>query len=177
MSDRPNLVGALHHLAVKTTDLSRAEEFWVGALGLEVVRRQSDDAGPRSIWLSLGQGAFLALERAEVEGPTREDGCPGWHCAALKIEPHDRERWRVRLAERGWPVAHETAYTLYVRDPEGAVVALSHYPHAAIEAGVAEGTRQSEPPTEPGLASGPDAGDEPKQAGVTSRLAALVTLS
>jgi hypothetical protein len=149
------------------------------------MRRQSDEAGaPRSIWLSLGEGAFLAVERAETADPRREDGSPGWHCVALGIAPAEREAWRARLAERGHPVVRETAYTLYVRDPEGAIVALSHYPHAVAEL-LAPGTPEGAPGAPPPAAAdasalevGPDAAAEARSpAGVTSRLAALVTLS
>lgn len=173
----------VHHLAVKVRDLARAESFYVGALGLPVIRRQDDDAGvPRSIWLSLGEGAFLAVERAEAREPLRDDTAPGWHCVALGIDAAERETWRARLAARGHSVVRETAYTLYVRDPDGAVVALSHYPHAVAEV-VAAGSSQKAG-GEPGggaaaaVEVGPDRALEARApSGVTSRLAALVTLS
>ncbi len=121
-----------HHLAVCVTDLDRAEAFYSGVLGLPVTRRWEDGAGrPRSIWLELGGGAFLAVERAEAHGPRRDDRAPGWHCVALSIERGLREAWREHLARAGHPVERESAYTLYLRDPEGAWVALSHYPDAA----------------------------------------------
>jgi glyoxylase I family protein len=124
---------AAHHLAVKVTDLARAEAFYVGVLGLAVLRRWDDEAGsPRAIWLELGAGAFLALERAESPGaPVREDGAAGWHCVALGIAPGERETWRRRLEERGVRVERESAYTLYVRDPDQNLLGLSHYPVAA----------------------------------------------
>ena len=120
--------GALHHLAVGVRDLPSAERFYVDVLGLPVRRRWSrEDGSERSIWLDLGDGAFLAVE--EVSGRSvRQDGWPGWHCVALHIARADRERWRAHLADAGFPVERETAHTLYVRDPEGALVALSHYP-------------------------------------------------
>lgn len=123
---------SLHHLAVVVRDLARSEDFYSHLLELPVVRRWSDEAGaPRSVWLGLGGGAFLALERAGAGGPTRGDAAPGWHCVALGIAPEARERWRARLAAAGAPVERESAYTLYTRDPDGNLVALSHYPHAA----------------------------------------------
>ncbi|EYF02857.1 VOC family protein [Chondromyces apiculatus] len=120
---------AVHHLAVVVHDLERAEAFYGGLLGLPVVRRWTDEAGaPRSVWLGLGGGAFLAVERAGAEGPTRVDAAPGFHCVALAIGKDARERWRERLAAAGAHVERESAYTLYVRDPEGNLVGLSHYP-------------------------------------------------
>lgn len=120
----------VHHLAVVVCDLARAEAFYAGVLGLPVVRRWTDDAGaPRSVWLDLGGGAFLAVERAGAAGPTRADEAPGWHCVALGIAPSEREAWRRRLAAGGVVVERESAYTMYARDPDGNLVALSHYPH------------------------------------------------
>lgn len=152
--------GAVHHLAVKVRDLERAEAFYAGVLGLTITRRHDDERGrPRSIWFALGETTFLAVERAERGEPVRFDDAPGWHCIALAIPLEAREAWRARLAEKGFPVEHETAYTLYVRDPEGAVVALSHHPVSI--AGVSDAN--ADPAAAP--------------AGVTARLAALVTLS
>ena len=60
----------IHHVAVKAIDLARAEAFYVGVLGLSVLRRWPlpDATGDRSLWLDLGAGAFLALERADAAG-------------------------------------------------------------------------------------------------------------
>jgi len=122
---------ALHHLAVLVRDLARAEAFYAGVLRLEVARRWADEAGaPRSIWLTLGGGAFLAVERAEGGSP-REPGSPGWHCVAVGIARDEREGYRARLARAGFPVERESPFTLYTRDPEGNLVGLSHYPEPA----------------------------------------------
>jgi glyoxylase I family protein len=128
--------GGVHHLAVVVRDLARAEAFYGGVLGLPVSLRHDDDDGrPRAIWLALAPGentTFLALERSEAtSAPARPDAAPGWHCVALAIGKYEREAWRARLAAAGHPVERESAYTLYVRDPDGALVALSHWPDAA----------------------------------------------
>jgi catechol 2,3-dioxygenase-like lactoylglutathione lyase family enzyme len=121
---------AVHHLAVMVSDLAAAERFYAGVLGLPVLRRHDDAAGrPRAIWLLLANGAFLALEQGA--GPPKADGAPGWHCVALGIQRADREVWRARLATAGFPVEKETAFTLYCRDPDGALVGLSHHPEPA----------------------------------------------
>ncbi len=124
---------AVHHLAVVVRDLEAAERFYVGVLDLPVTRRWQDDAGqPRSVWVELAHGAFLAIERAGAAAPTRSDLAPGLHCVAFAIEPAERELYRARLAAAGHPVERETAYTLYTRDPDGTLVALSHHPLPAI---------------------------------------------
>ncbi|MFT3765867.1 MAG: VOC family protein [Minicystis sp.] len=132
---------SVHHLAVVVRDLGRAEGFYRGILGLPVLRRWDDAAGaPRSIWLGLGGGAFLAVEKALEGAPERPHGEPpaaGWHCVALGITAGEREAWRARLASAGLAIERESAFTLYVRDPEGNLVGLSHYPEAADPKGPA----------------------------------------
>lgn len=118
----------IHHLAVVVADLVRAEAFYAGTLGLPVIRRWMDASGaPRSVWLELGD-SFLAVERAAAPGPTRTDDGPGWHCVAFAITAAERDAWRARLAAAGAPVERESPFTLYVRDPDGNLVGLSHWP-------------------------------------------------
>lgn len=129
---------AVHHLAIVTEHLDRLERFYAGVLGLPVLRRWDDEAGrPRSVWLELGGGAFLAIERApEARGadaarPAGAAPAPGWHCVALGIARDERERWRARLGDAGHPVERETSFTIYARDPDNNLVALSHHPDPA----------------------------------------------
>jgi hypothetical protein len=39
---------------------------------------------------------------------------------------------RARLVAAGVTISHESAYTVYVRDPFGARLGFSHYPDAAV---------------------------------------------
>ena len=120
----------MHHIAVKVVDLDRAEAFYVSVLGLPVLRRWPSRAGTgaRSLWLDLGQGAFLALERADGGEMTKPEGAPGIHLLALGIARGERQVWEARLAQAGIPVYQRTDYTLYVRDPEDNRIGLSHWP-------------------------------------------------
>lgn len=122
---------SVHHLAVTVRDLTRAERFYGGVLGLSVMTRWSDEEGaPRSIWFELGGGAFLAVElakgHAEADSSARLGA--GWHCVAFAIDKRERASFRARLEEAGFPVERESDYTLYTRDPEGNLIGLSHYP-------------------------------------------------
>ena len=120
----------IHHVAVKVADLVRAEAFYVRVLGLPVLQRWPlpEGAGDRSLWLDLGAGAFLALERADrIEAEKLEDAT-GMHLIALHIPRSEREAWIFDLAQAGHPVYHQTNFKIYVRDPEGNRIGLSHWP-------------------------------------------------
>jgi glyoxylase I family protein len=122
----------IHHVAVKVADLARAEAFYVGLLGLPVLRRWPlpDGGGERSLWLDLGAGAFLALERAEGIVAEKAEDALGIHLVALHIARGEREAWIAKLARAGYSVYQQTDYTIYVRDPEGNRIGLSHWPDA-----------------------------------------------
>lgn len=123
----PSLAG-LSHVAVVVRDLAVAERFYVETLGLPVIARHADGAGaPRAIWVAIDGDRFLAIERgAALAG--RADDAPGHHCLALRIAPEAREPWRSWLLSQGHPIVRETGFTLYVRDPDGSLVGLSHFP-------------------------------------------------
>ena len=125
-------VGGVNHLAVVVRDLARAERFYRRLFGLAVVKRWRDEHGrPRSVWLALDARIFLALERATGPAGRRRAASSGWHCVALTIARRERQAWRQRLTRARVPIERETAYTLFVRDPEGNLIGLSHYPRAA----------------------------------------------
>jgi catechol 2,3-dioxygenase-like lactoylglutathione lyase family enzyme len=126
------VIRGFHHIALQCGDLGVCERFYRDVLGLPVVRRwPAEGGGDRSVWLGTGDG-FLALERAgepPAVGPFVE-GRAGFHLFALRIDRARRGEWEARLAASGTPVVHRTAFTLYVRDPEGNRIGLSHHPDA-----------------------------------------------
>ncbi len=124
-------VQGFHHLAIQVRDVERATAFYRDVLGLAELRRHlRPDGSLRSVWVGVTGGGFLALEAVsgEVEpGPFRHEQ-PGLFLLALRISPAGRARAVEELARAGFPVEHETTWTVYVRDPEGNRVALSHHP-------------------------------------------------
>jgi len=126
-----NAGGGVHHLAILVRDLPRVEAFYRELLGLPVVRRD----GERSVWLDLGRDAFLALERAPSPSTTSAapDEAPGLHLLALRIGRAERAAWEARFQEARVGVYRRTAFTIYVRDPEGNRVGLSHWPDASTD--------------------------------------------
>lgn len=126
-------IRGFHHLALQVHALDEVAAFYREVLGLpERERHHAPDGTVRSIWLGF-PGGFLALERVEsppLPDPRFRDGRPGLFLLALRIDAADRARVRAELERRNLPLVHETRWTLYVRDPEGNRVALSHHPDA-----------------------------------------------
>jgi glyoxylase I family protein len=124
-------LAGFHHLAIQVRDLERAVRFYVDVLGLTEQRRHHrDDGSLRSVWLDVPGGGFIALEGCTGEVPAedfRRDR-PGLLLLALRIDPASRAEVERELESRGVSVVHRTRWTLYVRDPEGNRIGLSHHP-------------------------------------------------
>ncbi len=115
----------VHHVAIQVKDLQRSRAFYQGVLGLPLVRTQD-----HALWVQLGT-TLVMLELSpgdDVEVPFNS-AAKGLHLLALAIHTNDRSAWQQHLAQAGVVVVHSTAFTLYVRDPDGTRLALSHYPH------------------------------------------------
>lgn len=123
-----------HHVAIFARDVEQVAAFYREVLGLpEVARHHFDDGRLRSVWLSAraggdAQAGFFAVELA-ADG--QAGGTLGFSMVALRIDPGAREATEAALTRRGLPIEKRTGFTLYVRDPEGNLVGLSHHPHPA----------------------------------------------
>ncbi|HSP81616.1 MAG TPA: glyoxalase, partial [Myxococcaceae bacterium] len=84
----------------------------------------------RSVWVGVPGGGFLALEEVTGEpepGPFQSER-PGLFLLAFRISRAERARAVEAFARAGVALERETKWTVYVRDPEGNRVALSHHP-------------------------------------------------
>lgn len=118
---------AILESAVYASDLSRAEHFYAGLLGLPVLARVEG----RHVFFRVGPGVLLVFDPDATRVPSQNPALPvpvhgargaGHVCfAATRAEIAD---WRKRLqaagveieAEFDWP---NGARSLYVRDPGG----------------------------------------------------------
>ncbi len=116
----------VHHLALRTKDLPRLEHFYVGGLGLAVIRRQEDGRG---VWLDAG-GTIVMLERRDEDEPAPPAGSK--ELVAFAVAPETRASCTERLTRAGVAVEASTEFTLYVRDPDGRRVGLSSYPASLV---------------------------------------------
>lgn len=122
-----------HHVAIQVRDVERVAGFYVGVLGLRELRRHLyEDGRLRSIWVAAssepGERAFFAVEHLEGDGPR---GALGYSMVALRIAAAQRPAIEAALAAKGVAIERRTGWTLYVRDPEGNLVGLSHHPDPA----------------------------------------------
>jgi catechol 2,3-dioxygenase-like lactoylglutathione lyase family enzyme len=112
----------IHHIAMRTGDLARLERFYVGVLGLSLLRR--DDARG-SVWLDAG-GSIVMLEHADAGEPRPPPGSKDLVAFAID-DADDTGIWRERLRAAGVAIEAETPHTLYFRDPDERRVAVSAY--------------------------------------------------
>lgn len=118
-----------HHAAVQVRDVEQVARFYREVLGLaELQRFHRDDGALRSVWLDTGGGGGFVAVEGLADGA---HGALGWSLVALRIDPQARAGVLAALQRRGVPVEKQTPWTVYLRDPEGNQVALSHHPHAA----------------------------------------------
>ena len=130
---RPRLAG-LHHVTLICEDVERADEFYGGLLGMQLVERtvNEDDRGARHLLFGdeLGRSGTLVtcLEYPELEEGTVGRGST--HHFALAVESEEElAGWRDYLRGRGIPCTEvmDRAHfkSIYLRDPDGHILELA----------------------------------------------------
>ena len=109
----------LHHIALRTRDVTALAEFYERVVGLE--RRVSPS--PPSVWLRCGE-AIVMLEMADPAEPSVPAG--GRELIAF-CGDRALDEMRARLDEAGVTIEASTDHTVYFRDPDGRRVAFSTY--------------------------------------------------
>ena len=128
------MVHGFHHVAIQARDVEGLSRFYREVLGLTELRRWFQDDSKerlRSIWLACG-GGFVAIEQAGV-GPLPlekefRSPLPGLHVLALGIRLIERSSVEAQLEAAGVVIEHRTKWSLFIRDPEGNRLGLTHYP-------------------------------------------------
>lgn len=111
---------AVHHLAFRTRQLPTLQRFYTELFGFAVIREQP----PRAVWLRAGD-AVLMLEAAAEGEPDVPAGAMDF--VAFRVDDTARDAVRARYVTSGGVVEAETAYTTYLRDPDGRRVGVSTY--------------------------------------------------
>jgi catechol 2,3-dioxygenase-like lactoylglutathione lyase family enzyme len=118
----------LHHVALGARNVDVVSAFYRDVFLLsEVAQHFTSEGTLRSVWLELGVGAVLMIERTEAEGRTVEGIGSGPFLLAFRIREDERGLWEARLERAGARVEGRTEKSSYARDPEGNRVAVSFY--------------------------------------------------
>lgn len=123
------MTASLHHVALGTRDVDALASFYVRVLEAGERQRHLDERGAlRSVWLDLG-GVLLMIERAEpsAERPRVEGVGLGAFLLAFRADAAGRKAFEQRAARLGAEVESRSAYTSYLRDPDGNRIAVSEY--------------------------------------------------
>ena len=118
----------VHHVVLRSPDPAGLAAFYAAAFDLPELRRRDDEQGLYSVWLDLGEGVILMVERGER--PPRGGSGQGWDGLFLRAEPGTGPGWEQRWAELDLAVVGRTAATLYVLDPDGNRAGVSSFPDA-----------------------------------------------
>lgn len=109
------------HVHLKTANISRVRDFYVGILGFDVIAEL-----PNSLFISAGGYHHdLAFNSWESEnGPVPEPNMTGLYHVAIRYPSHGSlGDALLRLQEAGWPLEgvndHGTHEALYLSDPDG----------------------------------------------------------
>ena len=123
------------HVHLRTADIDRIRDFYVGVLGFDVNMEARDVPG----WGTTGDVLFLGAGGyhhhlgfntwKSAGGPPQADGQAGLHHVAIAYPTRGGLADALgRLREAGWPIRqatdHGTHEAIYIADPDGNAVEL-----------------------------------------------------
>lgn len=127
------LTPSLHHVALGSRDVASLARFYCELLQTDERKRHLDEAGSlRSVWLDLA-GIWLMIERADeaAQRPRVSGVGLGAFLLAFRADHEGRRAFEARAAQLGAEVESRSAYTSYLRDPDGNRIAVSEYEAAS----------------------------------------------
>jgi glyoxylase I family protein len=119
-------VAGLSHVAITVSDLDRAQKFWTGLLGLQLLMRTETFCALKTGSDHL-QALFLTTHEGTREGPFSEFTVGLDHVCLNVDSAETLAAWRRHLEERG--AAHsyqrsEWGHHINLRDPDNIAVEL-----------------------------------------------------
>ncbi len=125
---KKNVIEALAHVCLKTTDLAATEAFYCDLLGFT---RQFDftrDGERIGFYLKIADKVFLEVFFADAPKPSAPDHQLSHFC----LETNDIETLRSRLESAGYPPnpvrkGADASLQFWVKDPNGIAVEVQEY--------------------------------------------------
>lgn len=127
MTRLPPTLG-IRHVALKVSDMARAEAFYCGVLGYQVEWRPDAD----NLYLTAGGQDNLALHKGAPGAETRLD-----HFGIALRGAEDVDAWHEHLSGAGVKIAkppkthRDGARSFYTQDPDGNGIQFIHHPPIA----------------------------------------------
>jgi len=127
----------VHHLALICSDIERTIRFYTGVLGFPLVElfENRDLASSTHFFFDIGHGNLLAFfDFPEHPMPPTQESVGGMHHVAISVPPEQLAAIRARLAQAGAKNLgpEQVTNSLYVRDPDGALIEITGSPLARV---------------------------------------------
>jgi glyoxylase I family protein len=127
----------VHHLALICSDIERTIRFYTEVLGFPLVElfENRDLASSTHFFFDIGHGNLLAFfDFPEHPMPPTQESIGGMHHVAISVPPEQFAAIRGRLAQAGARNLgpEQVTNSLYVRDPDGALIEITSSPLARV---------------------------------------------
>ena len=133
LKDRPSRI---LHTMIRVMDLQRSLDFYIGALGMQLVRRQDYPTG-RFTLAFLGYGTedestVLELTHNWDQAEPYAQGTAWGHIASAVSDIHavcaDLAEWGVNIVRAPGPMKHSPTLISFIEDPDGYKIELIQRP-------------------------------------------------